>query len=127
MRYLGDLAEDALITFAWSTNNRNGQAVAPTAAGTVEVYKGDGTTQSTAGLSDTRDFDGVTGLHLCKIDTSADAFYAAGHDYHVVLSGATIQANFGDWMVGPGTPTATIPRPFKACLPVIVRNSSSAS
>ena len=29
-------------------------------------------------------------MHNCKIDLSADAFYAIGHDYSVVLAGAEI-------------------------------------
>ena len=37
----------------------------------------------------TPNFDGVTGVNLVSIDTS-DAFYAAGHDYTVVLTGAAI-------------------------------------
>lgn len=90
MMHLGDFAEDATVRFGWSTNGANGAAITRATNGTVSVYKDGGTTQSTAGVTDTEDFDGVTGVHLCTIDTSADAFYAAGSEYMVVLSGATV-------------------------------------
>lgn len=90
MKDLGDRAEDSVIYFAWSTNDSDGAAITRGGDGTVSVYKDDGIAQSVAGITDTEDFDGVTGVHLCKIDTSADAFYAAGCDYCVVLAGATI-------------------------------------
>jgi hypothetical protein len=44
-----------------------------------------------AGVTDTEAFDGLTGVHHCRITTASDgAFYAAGSDYMVVLSGAVI-------------------------------------
>ena len=42
------------------------------------------------GITDTEDFDSLTGIHNCKIDLSSDTFYSKGHDYSVVLAGATI-------------------------------------
>jgi hypothetical protein len=90
MIYLGDYAEDATIDFKWSTNAADGASITRATNGTVSVYKANNTTQSTAGVTDTEDFDSLTGIHHCRIDTSADAFYATGNDYAVVLSGATI-------------------------------------
>lgn len=90
MNYLGDYAEDATLYFDWSTNDSSGASITRTTDGTISVYKDDNLTQSTAGITDTEDFDSLTGIHNCKIDLSADAFYATGHDYAVVLSGAVI-------------------------------------
>ena len=90
MMYLGNIAEDATIRFLWSTNDGDGASITRTTDGTVSVYKDGGTTQSVAGVTDTEDFDSLTGIHLCIIDTSADAFYATGSDFVVVLSGSTI-------------------------------------
>ena len=45
---------------------------------------------TTAGVTDTEDFDNLTGIHACTIDLGADAFYAVDADYSVVLQGATI-------------------------------------
>ncbi len=88
--YLGDWTEDSTHYFLWNTNDSNGAAITRTVNGTVSVYKDNNITQSVAGITDTEDFDGVTGVHLCIIDTSADAFYVTDSDYTVVLTGATI-------------------------------------
>jgi len=55
----------------------------------VSAYEDGSTTQTTAGITDTEDFDGLTGVHKCEVDTS-NAAYAAGKDYAVILSAATI-------------------------------------
>lgn len=90
MIYLGDYKEDATLYFCWSTNDKSGAAITRATDGTIKVYKDDSDTESTAGIMDTKDFDSLTGVHNCKIDLSADAFYAKGHDYSVVLVGAEI-------------------------------------
>jgi len=88
--YLGDYAENATVYFMWDTNDADGASITRATDGTISVYKADNTTQSVAGITDTEDFDSLTGIHSLKIDTSADAFYATGNDYNVVLSAATI-------------------------------------
>lgn len=88
--YLGDFAEDATVHFLWSSFDADGGSITRTVDGTISVYKDNGLTQSTAGITEAEDFDGVTGIHSCTIDLSADAFYATGSNYSVVLSGATI-------------------------------------
>lgn len=90
MMYLGDYKEDDTVHFLWSTNGSDGESITRSTNGTVSVYKDNGTSQSTAGVTDTEDFDSLTGIHACTIDLSADAFYAVGADYAVVLSAATI-------------------------------------
>jgi len=90
MKYLGDFAEDATVRFSWDTADSDGASITRATDGTISVYKDGGTTQSTAGVTDTEDFDSLTGVHHCAVDTSADAFYATGSDYSVILSGATI-------------------------------------
>lgn len=88
--YLGDYKEDSTLYFCWNTNDKNGASITRATNGIIKVYKDDSTGESTAGITDTEDFDGLTGVHNCKIDLSSDAFYAKGHDYLVVLAGATI-------------------------------------
>lgn len=88
--YLGDYKEDSTLYFCWDTNDKNGASITRATNGTIKVYKDDATSESTSGVTDTEDFDGLTGVHNCKIDLSADAFYAKGHDYSVVLAGAVI-------------------------------------
>jgi len=88
--YLGDYKEDSILYFNWSTNDKSGASITRATDGTIKVYKDDGTTESTAGITDTEDFDGLTGIHNCKIDLSSDAFYSTGHDYSILLAGAVI-------------------------------------
>jgi hypothetical protein len=88
--YLGDFKEDETVHFIWDTNNSNGASITRATDGTVSVYKDNGVAQSVAGVTDTEDFDGLTGIHACTIDLSADVFYATGANYTVVLSAATI-------------------------------------
>ena len=92
MQWLGDYKEDDTVYFLWSTNDADGASVTRAVDGEVRVYKDNGTSQTTTGVTDTEDFDGLTGVHACTIDLSADAFYATGADYSVVLAGATIDS-----------------------------------
>jgi len=88
--YLGDFKEDSIVYFCWDTNDKDGASITRATDGTIKVYKDDSTAESTVGIADNEDFDGLTGVHNCKIDLSSDAFYVAGHDYSVVLAGAVI-------------------------------------
>lgn len=89
--YLGDFNTGVTLRHIWSTYSAAGASITRAVNGTVSVYKDNGVTQSTAGITDTEDFDSLTGIHALNIDFSADgAFYSAGSDFTVVLSGATI-------------------------------------
>jgi hypothetical protein len=89
--YLGDFRTGNTVRWTWGTNAAAGGSITRATNGTVSVYKDGGTTQSTAGVTDTEDFDSLTGVHLLAINTSADGtFYSAGSDFSVVLSAATI-------------------------------------
>jgi hypothetical protein len=89
--YLGDFAEDDSVSFMWSTYDGSGASVTRSVDGSIWVWK-DATTTSTAGITNTEDFNGMTGVHKCVIDLSADAFYATGADYQVLLRGATVDS-----------------------------------
>lgn len=100
MIYLGDFSVGARVTFNWDTFAAGGASITPSSAGAIRIYKDGGTAErsSAAGITDTRGFDSLAGVHLCSIDTSdnTDAgFYAAGSDYSVVLVGATIDGVSG--------------------------------
>jgi hypothetical protein len=90
MTYLGDFEEDSTVYFCWDTNDKSGGSITRATNGSIRVYKDDGTVENTVGITDAEDFDSLTGIHNCKIDLSSDAFYSKGHDYSVVLAGATI-------------------------------------
>lgn len=88
-QYLGDFAPGQTIDFMWSSNGANGASITRATNGTISVYKGNGTTQTTTGVTDTEDFDSLTGIHHVRIATT-DSFYVPRENYTVVLSGATI-------------------------------------
>lgn len=94
MQYLGDYSEDyATLNFKFSTHKADGTPITLSGTPAVKVYKANATDSETAtGVTLTVDFDGVTGLNNVKIDLSADAFYAAGNDYSVVITTGTVDS-----------------------------------
>ena len=98
--YAGDYDEDETVYLFWRTN------VSLDTNGTVKVYKDNNTGEITTptGITDTRDFDSQTGVHLCTIDLSASSFYIKNTDYTIVLSGGvagseTINAVIGSFSI----------------------------
>ena len=94
--YLGDFALESTIHLMWDSRDTTGASVTRSTNGSIRIYKNDSTTQrsSSAGITDTEDFDGLTGVHHVEIDTGDDTdsgFYTNG-DYFVVLEGATIDS-----------------------------------
>lgn len=89
--YLGDFSSSSVINFIWDTNDKNGAAITRATDGTIKVYRADSSEEFSTGITDTEDYDGVTGVHHCKIDIATfAAFYPAGHDYSIVLVGAEV-------------------------------------
>ncbi len=92
MSYLGDIALSQILYFHFTTRQFSTGAPITSANLVMSVYKDDSTTQSTAGITTTflTGFDNVVGLVSVKIDTSQDGtFYAAGHDFSVVVTTGT--------------------------------------
>lgn len=89
--YLGDFRVGKTIRKMWNSTAIAGESITRSGNGTLQVYKDGNTTQSTAGVTDTEDFDSLTGVHLVTIDTSANGtFYSAASDFELVLANATI-------------------------------------
>ncbi len=89
--WVGDFRIASTVRGMWNTNAIAGESITRATNGAVSVYKDSSLTQSTTGVTDTEDVDGLTGVHFVAIDTSADGtFYSAGSDFMVVLSAATI-------------------------------------
>jgi hypothetical protein len=84
--YVGDIELGQTLHILWGTTTDLDDA------GTLRLYKDNGTgeIEVPTGITDSRDFDGLTGVHLCSIDTATlNNFYAAKADYHLVLAGAS--------------------------------------
>lgn len=92
MKYMGDIAEDLTIRGSFNTRDTDGAPITLAGTPSVAVYKDGGTTEITSGVSLSVDFDSRTGHHVWTIDTSADAAYATGSDYRVVLTAGTVDS-----------------------------------
>ncbi len=91
MAYLGDYTEDhATLNFKVTSRKSTGLPTTLSGAPSLSVYKANGAVQSTAGITLSVDFDGITGLNNVLIDLSSDAFYAISNDYMVVISAGTV-------------------------------------
>ncbi|MCY2930408.1 MAG: hypothetical protein NTV86_13090 [Planctomycetota bacterium] len=90
--YIGNLIEDQIVDFSFNTHSAAGAPITLAGTPVVKVYKANSTTTETdAGVTLSVDFDGVTGLHHVRIDTSAGAFYQGGYDYSAVLVSGTVE------------------------------------
>lgn len=89
---LGDFDTSAVIYGKFVTTSAS--TAAPTTlsgSAVLSVYKDNSTTQSTAGVTLTVDFDSVTGFNHYAVDTSADGtFYSAGSFYDIVVTTGTV-------------------------------------
>jgi len=89
--YLGDYKAGETVYFCWDTNDKDGGSVNRDTDGTINIYKDDDDSQHAGGITDSEAFDTRVGIHNCKIDLSEDEdFFAAGHDFSVILCGAEI-------------------------------------
>lgn len=92
MQFLGEFTISKTIRLRFNTHQANGTPITLAGTPAISVYKGS-TTESTAGVTLTVDYDSRTGLHDVVIDTSADGtFYAAGNDFDVVITAGTVDS-----------------------------------
>ncbi len=104
MQYQGDYAEDATVYVMFNTFTSNDPSASSTITDfintDVHIHKDDGLTQrnNAAGITVSVDFDGITGSHMIKIDTSNDTvggFWVTGSDYFVRIEGGTVDGATG--------------------------------
>lgn len=87
---LGDFPVAAILDKKFTT--RSFSTGVPTVLGgspAISVYKDNSTTQTTTGVTLTVDLDGVVGLNSVRVD-AADAFYAAGSCFALVITTGTV-------------------------------------
>lgn len=93
-KFIGDFAAGDTIDFKFTTY-RPSTGAPFTLAGTpvVSVYKANSTTESTAGVTLTADFDSRTGLNHVRITTSSDGtFYSNTDQFEVVITTGTVDS-----------------------------------
>src|SRR5215468_6716911 len=94
MSYLGDFVVSQIVDLKFTTVNTSGVPTTLSGSPAISVYKANNTTESTAGVTLTVDFDSRTGLNHVRIDTSADTtFYAIDNDYQVVITTGTVSGS----------------------------------
>lgn len=90
--FYGELDVGQTLTFKFTTRSFSTGAPA-TLSGTpaLSVYKAGSTTESTAGVTLTADYDSRTGMNNVVIDTSADGtFYSTATDFDIVITTGTV-------------------------------------
>jgi len=101
MRYVGDYSVGSIVYFVLNTFDSNDPAASVTITNLlntdIHIHKDDGLVQrnNAAGVTVSIDFDGITGNHMVKIDTSDNTvadFWVGGADYFVRMEGTTIDA-----------------------------------
>lgn len=109
MNYLGDFTEDVTVYMMFNTYTSDDPSASSTisnfTSGDIHIHKDDGLTQrnNAAGITVSVDFDGITGSHMVKIDTSDDTvggFWVTGHDYFVRIEGTTVDGATINSVVG---------------------------
>ncbi len=89
---IGDFTPGKTVVCRFNTHKADGTPITLAGTPAVSVYK-NSTTESTAGVTLTVDYDSRTGLHSVAVDTSADGtFYAAGNDFDLVITAGTVDS-----------------------------------
>ena len=90
MAWLGDITLGDTLDFKFSTVGTTGAPTTLAGSPVVSAYVGNSTTQLTAGVTLTVDFDGVTGLHSVRVVASAGNGYAAQTNVDLVITTGTV-------------------------------------
>jgi len=91
LSYIGDFALESTLDFKFCTTAA-ATGAPTTLAGTpvISAYVGNSTTQLTAGITLTVDFDAVTGLHNVRVAATAANGYATASNYQLVITAGTV-------------------------------------
>lgn len=87
------VAVGGTVYFTFPTQSLAGVKTTLSGSPAISAYKNGSTTQSTAGISLTVDYDSVTGLNHIAVDTSADGtFYADGSEIELIITAGTVDS-----------------------------------
>ena len=105
VQYLGDFSEDQAVYIPFNTFTSDDPSESCTITNLVDtdvhIHKDGHVDQHSAdAASDVSiNFDGITGNHLCKINTDSNVFFATGSDYMVRIEGTTVDgATINAWI-----------------------------
>lgn len=87
-----DYALESTVDFKFTTRRFSTGAPFALASGVISAYPDNSTTQLTAGITLTADFDTVTGLNNVRVVATAANGYAAGSNYALVITTGTVDS-----------------------------------
>lgn len=90
MSYHGDITLEETIDIKFTTVSTAGVPTTLAGSPVVSAYPDNSTTQLTAGITLSVDFDGLTGLHNIRVVATAANGYAAATDYTLVITTGTV-------------------------------------
>lgn len=91
MSYIGDIRlGDTIDTKFVTTAAATGAPTTLSGTPVISAYVGNSTTQLTAGITLTVDFDGVTGLHNVRVVATSGNGYATASNYQLVITTGTV-------------------------------------
>lgn len=93
MSYLGDFVLGDTLDFKFTTVNTSGVPTTLTGTPVISAYPGNSTTELTAGIALTADFDSRTGLNHVRVVASSGNGYAVATDYKLVITAGTVSGN----------------------------------
>lgn len=92
MSYQGDIALGSTIDFKFTTRQISGAPFTLAGSPVISAYIGNDTTQLTAGITLSVDFDGVTGLNNVRVVASGGNGYAVNTDVQLVITTGTVNS-----------------------------------
>lgn len=92
MAYLGDLRLGDTLDFKFTTVQTTGAPFTLAGSPVISAYPGNSTTQLTAGITLTVDFDTVTGLNNVRVVASGGNGYATATNYEMVITTGTVNS-----------------------------------
>jgi hypothetical protein len=90
MSYRGDLRLGDTIDIKFATVSTTGAPTTLAGSPVISAYPANSTTQITAGITLTVDFDAVTGLHNVRVVASSGNGYATATNYDLVITAGTV-------------------------------------
>jgi hypothetical protein len=90
--FAGDFAVETTFDVKFTTRRFTTGAPFALASGVISAYPDNSTTQITAGITLSADFDGVTGLNNVRVVATGANGYAAGSSYFLVITTGTVDS-----------------------------------
>ena len=92
MSYVGDIRLGDTLDVKFCTVNGSGAPTTLAGTPVISAYVNNSTTEITAGITLTVDFDTKTGLHNVRVIATSGNGYAAGNNYQLVITTGTVNA-----------------------------------